>query len=276
MPSPDLSSLTLKKRHARWLVHYPHAEFWKSWHMPLLGHGGILPTAHDTHHMRSLYRTNQLQSPAADLLLSFERRTLIGHLPRQTSINRVWLQHILEQAVRKQLNLWDDVGLQEHYRNHSGPDELPTLNETAAALRVFAQQKNLPQHLIVRFFPKTVQNEIQYGQLALAILFSAMLTDDPGFKYYLYCPFPPDHHILSLNIEVPETWLHHHGATTWRVVRLGLNLALSEEVHSHKGEPLNVPVLLPHLRISTLFTASQGMVSRQLNLQHLCSIRLSN
>lgn len=258
----DLTQLTLRLRLPVWRRHYPSAAFWEPWHMAVLSHGGVGHPPPPVTIMENLYHPARPRSnPASQLLLQFERRTLLGHLPASMRLERSVPLSLLSECMDVETadlhHFWGN--LQGHVDKHLTAEELPHLDEAARAIRSEVRQRGLDPDRRPEFFPERVTDGLSYAALARAILFVACLRSSP-LRLRLYCArseYAP-YAALSLNIDVSETFLHSHGEPGGREVVLGLNLAVADRIEGREG-PIFVPVLSSAVDFATLFAPDQSL-----------------
>lgn len=257
--------LTLGNRRAHWLRHYPTADFWEPWHLAVLSHGGMGNGPPPVTFMAPLYHpAEKHNNSAAQLLLNFEKRTLLGHLPGQMTLDRSVPNSLLEACVEAEISdlplFWND--LPGHVEEHLNATEGPHLDAVARAVRKELRSRGVDISADPDVFPMAVTDSRSYAALARTLLLVALLPDTP-FRWRAYCPrgdFVP-YSALSLNIDVPEQFFVQHGESGQREVMLGLNLALAEVVSTVAGQAL-VPVLSSRVSFSTLFAPDRPESSR--------------
>jgi hypothetical protein len=242
--------------------------------MAMLSHGGMGNAPPSVSLMADLYHPAKSQkNPAAQLLLTFEQRTLLRHLPAQMRLERTVPLSLLEEClavVQPDLYLyWGD--LTSHFRKHFNSTETPYLDAVCQAIRTEIQQRGGIVDPAV--FPARVVDVDTYAALARAILFVGLLPRSP-FNTLLYCARSPDGHVpygaLVLNIIVPT------GLLGDREVILGLHLAVADMVMVGKGSntQLFVPVLSKAVHFSTLYAPDNAQSSRSRANGNSCSVIL--
>lgn len=256
-----LRGLTIANRHPHWLRHYRQGD-WQPWQMSLIGHGHV-PRQEPPSLMDGLYRTDTQKTDAAQALLSFERRTLIGHLPPSTGVRPALLQDFAEELDRAaDLRLFWTT-LDAHFDKHVvRGNEGPFLAAAASACMAHLQTLMLlTTQELTATDPGTVSTPEEYARLARLIVLLAMTPERP-FAFSLYCAsseYQPMH-ALALNIRIGQAFLHGYGVLDSREILVGLTVAGRDEVPGPSGGVI-VPVLTPELYFSTLF-APEPKVSR--------------
>ncbi len=250
---PQLSALSLKKRHPEWLKMYPSGPFWQAWHLGLIGHQPAgFPTPITLAAMRTLWNTSTVNTPAGGHLQRFESVTLFGGFPPRTTIASGWRNELANIVLLQGLNGW--YNLRGHYDKHAAPgsSELPALNAAARALQAYAQAVGVPTSLLSTFFLGWVDDLHSYGTLALSAWFASRLPEN-GFEYLLHSPDAPAMHSLNLNLYIPPTFIQQWvPAAPARGVLVGVGVASAYSL----GAGLYVPKLLPQLVVSTVFSPS--------------------
>lgn len=228
------TQLSVRLRRSSWFVHYPNADFWEPWHMAVLHHGGMggSPPPHTV--MADLYHPARPQvNAASNLLLAFEKRTMLGHLPSELRLEKTVPQTLLDDChdvfVEDLPHFWGN--LDSHVRKHLNVDEQPHMAAAARAIRAEVRQRGLDPDAVPGFFPTDVADTRSYAALARAILYVALLPHSPlRFRLYSargdYAPYAA----LNLNIDVPESFLASHGEDATQEVVLGVSLANAEKI----------------------------------------------
>ncbi|MBB5293767.1 hypothetical protein HNQ10_000580 [Deinococcus metallilatus] len=255
----------MKMRLPAWRGHYPDADFWEPWHMAVLHHGGMGGSPPPVSVMADLYHpARPVNNPASRLLLTFEKRTLLGHLPPEMRLEHTVPQSLLDECLEAPVEdlhaFWGN--LDSHVHKHVVPDEQPHLDAAARAIRGEVRRRGLDPDLDPDFFPTAVTDAASYAALARAILFVALLANTP-LRFHLYCAradFVP-YAALTLNIDMPEAFLQAHGESGTREVVLGLHLAVAERL-SLPRETLFVPILNREVNFSTLYAPKAAQSSR--------------
>lgn len=233
--------------------------------MAVLQHGGMGQVPSPVTLMADLYHPAKPQAnPASTLLLTFEKRTLLGHLPPEIRLQRTVLESLMDDCQDTPAaslgEFWGN--LDSHVQKHLTSDEQPHLEAAARALRAEMQSRGVDLSLDPTFFPATVTDAASYAALARAILFLAVLPASP-LRLRLYSArgdFVP-YGALNLNIDVPEGFLQAHGEAGTREVVVGLALAIAERVVTPK-EAVFVPILNQELYFSTLYAPDPPSSSR--------------
>lgn len=257
--------LSLRQRLPVWKHWYPDAAFWEPWHMAMLSHGGIGNAPPPVTVMADLYHPAVKQNnPASSLLLTFEKRTLLGHLPAQMRLERTVPESLLTECLdaepRDLEAFWGD--LRGHVEKHVTPDEQPHLDEAARAVRAEMRARGIDPDVAPEFFPNAVTGDVSYAALARNILALALAPSSP-LRLRLYCArasFQP-YGALSLNIDVPEEFLHSHRESGTREVTLGLNVAIADHVIIPEGDVF-VPLLSEVVSFSTLYAPDRSTSSQ--------------
>lgn len=259
------SHLSLHQRKAAWKIHYPGLDFWQNWHMAMLEHGSQHPPS-SVSVMAPLYHpASPRRNPASDLLFSFEKRSLLSRLPSETRVEKTVPRSLLDacaSATPQELAaFWGDLG--DHFQRHAIPEELPSLNEAAQALRLEMQCRGRDPDSVPDFFPGAVADPFSYAALARAVLFLALIPGSPC-RAELYCASNSEYvpyDALTLNLILPESFLQGHGLGGRREVRLGLYLAASEQYQTPLGSAI-IPVLNHRVSFGTLFAPDLVTSSR--------------
>lgn len=261
------SHLGLRSRVAAWQQHYPTRAFWRAWHMAVLAHGGMGAAPPPVSVMDDLYHpARPLKNPASTLLLTFEKRTLLGHLPTETRLERTVPRSLLDACAgvadpRDLAAFWGD--LSAHVARHLTPAEQPHLSAAARAIRAELRARGVDPDAVPGFFPAAVTDLPTYAALARAILFLAVLPESPlGFRLYSasssrYVPYDA----LTLNVDVTERFLQERGESGEREVILGLPLAVAETVEVPRARLL-VPILGRLVFFGTLYAPDAPLSSR--------------
>lgn len=240
--------------------------FWKAWHLATLAHGGMGQPQPPVSVMADLYHpAKSLNNPASTLLLTFEKRTLLGRLPSETRLDRSVPRSLLDACATVssgELGMyWGD--LDGHVAKHLTPTEQPHLNAVARAIRAELQGRGAEVENLPDFFPAQVTDAASYAALARAVLFLAVLPNTP-LSFRLYCahnsPYLP-YDALTLNVDVTERFLLSHGETGEREVMLGLQLAVADPVIL-EGTRLLIPVLNAEVSFGTLHAPSTPLSAR--------------
>ena len=258
--------LSSRTRFAAWLRHYPSAAFWQPWHMGVLHHGGVIASQPPVSVMTPLYHpASGPRSPASELLLRFEQRTVLGFLPNvirfPVTVPRTLLSACAAFPPSGLNAFWGN--LQTHVARHLSPQDQPSFDAAAQAVRAELRLRRIDPDGVPGFFPSAVTDADSYAALARALLYLATLPHSP-LQLRLYCPqnaafSPPS--ALSINIDVPLGFLSAHGQLATRELVLGLTLASSEVIHVPGGS-VTVPVLSAEINFATLFVAGAGLASQ--------------
>lgn len=259
--------LSITNRWASWQRHYAGVDFWQPWHLGVMGHGGVSASLPAVTLMADLYHPAKPRgNPGSRLLLQFEQRSLLGHLPSETRMVRevplTLLDACLEVEDPDELRaFWGN--LDNHVEKHLTSAERPHFTAAALAVRAEIQARGMDPDAQPGFFPAEVKDAASYAGLARAVLFLAVLPDSP-LRFRLYCaqnsPYVP-YDALTMNIDVPESFLYQHRQRSDREVVLGLHLAVPETV-TVQGKGLLIPVLDQRLHFSTLLAPDRPLSSR--------------
>jgi len=233
--------------------------------MAVLSHGGMGSSPPPVTFMSPLYHPAAKHSnPASALLLSFEKRTLLGHLPGRMTLDRIVPTSLLEACVEAEVDdlplFWND--LPAHVHKHLNATESPHFDAVARAVGSELRSRGVNTAADPDVFPVAVTDSRSYAALARTLLLVGLLPNTP-FQWRAYCPrgsFVP-YSALSLNIDVPEQFFIQHGESGQREVMLGLNVAVADVVNTVVGQAL-VPVLSSRVSFSTLFTPTRTESSR--------------
>ncbi|MBB5234168.1 hypothetical protein [Deinococcus budaensis] len=273
-PARLLSSLTLRRRHPRWLELYP-AGFWRPWHMGLLGHGSV-PVEKPVSLMEGLYRRDRQETPAAQDLLRFEARTVIGHLPTQTGATATLLQGFAEELepAADLRPFW--TTLNAHFEKHGqNSDEVAHLQAASTAtMQHLVGLIGLSEAERAAFDPGPVDTPGRYAALARLVVLLALTPERP-FGFSLYCSYGDyePYHALSLNVTVPQAFLADQGVLAERDVIVGLTVAGKDALPVPGGELL-LPRLVPELYFSTLFAPRPREATRMYAGGRFCRLIL--
>lgn len=269
-----LNGLTIARRHPHWLRHYRQGD-WLPWHMSLIGHGA-LPRQESTSLMDGLYRTDTQKTPAASALLSFEGRTVLGHLPPTTGVKPALLQDFAEDlgAAADLRPFW--TTLDAHFRKHvTHGDSGPFLAAAATAcMRHFEGLMVLTPQEVADMHPGEVDTPEGYARLARLMILLALMPERP-FSFSLYCAssdYEPLH-ALALNLRIDQTFLQGYGVLDAREILLGLTLAGRDQV-AGPGGGVTVPVFTPALYFSTLFAPTPVVGQRMYQGGRSCHLIL--
>lgn len=265
--TPVARLLSITNRWESWHRSYPGVDFWQPWHLGVMNHGGVSASQPPVTLMADLYAAGRPNpSRGASLLLRFEQRTLLGHLPSETRIVRGVPRALLDAcaAVEDPADLHAFWGnLNSHVRKHLTPAERPHLTAVALAVRAEVRARGGNPDAQAGFFPREVQDAASYAGLARALLFLAVLPQSP-LRFRLYSARPrhrAPYSALVLNIDVPEAFLTGHGQRSDREVVLGLHLAVADRV-TVPGAAVLVPVLNTRVHFATLFAPDAPLSSR--------------
>jgi hypothetical protein len=263
------AGLTIPNRYPRWMQRYPQ-DFWQPWHMSLLGHG-MIPRQESTALMETLYRTDTQKTAAATALISFEARTILGHLPPTTGANEALLQEFVEdlEGATDVRPFW--TTLNDHFNKHV------TLGSSGPALRAASSAcmhyltgltgLSMAEHAEVD--PGEVDTPERYARLARLITLLSV-TPERHFEFSLYCA---SDQTLALNIRVPPSFLTDQGEQADREVLVGLTLATADQVPG-PGGGVAVPMLVPELYFSTLFAPTPREGKRMYGDGRSCHLNL--
>lgn len=248
-----LLGLNIRNRHSKWLQHYPK-DFWQAWHMSLLGHNPR-PTEHPVTHMYSLYRKDNQKTPAAQTLISFEARTLLGHLPSQTGTTENLLLDFAQDLNTNTSSQPFWTSLQSHYNKHvvEGDSGIYLRAASVACMQHLSITTGQSIASLSSSDPGNLTTPEEYGRLARIITLIAVSAERP-FRFTLYCSYGDyePYHGLSLNIYIPQDFLAQYGVLSEREVLVGITLGSQNHVAgSHGG--VYVPLLVPEQNFSTLF-----------------------
>ncbi|GGO41466.1 hypothetical protein [Deinococcus humi] len=258
--------LSVRNRLGAWRRHYPDLTFWKAWHLATLAHGGMGQPQPPVSVMADLYHPARPRiNLASTLLLTFEKRTLLGRLPSETRLDRSVPRSLLDACATVPPGelgaYWGD--LDRHVAKHLTPAEQPHLNAVARAIRAELRDRGADVEQLPDFFPAAVTDVASYAALARAVLFLAVLPNTP-LSFRLYCAqnskYQP-YDALTLNVDASERFLHSHGETGEREVMLGLQLAVADPV-TLEGTRLLIPVLNTEVSFGTLYAPSTPLSAR--------------
>ncbi len=258
------SDFSVRHRHSRWQTLYVRGPYWQDWHAFLIGHNPVGPAvAVTTQELSGIWNKSNQDTVGSRHLRRFESRTILGYLPRNTNLHRIFLDCIAVEAIDKQNNLWHD--LSGHYRSHGCGGELSILDAAAAAIRAAAAAiPGMDDQTLATYFPGHVDSQETYGMLAVGALALTQFLDGlNGFcDLSFLCPDAPERHSLSVVLAVSEHFIERHtGRPGGHGIRVGVTVAGVDRflVGTRHFE---VPWLHPAFALSTCFAPDRASTTK--------------